>query len=170
MRESLGVHDRIGARLTQNPGATEAGVLTIKGMVDIVLRDVNGRVKERRKAVPNLIVTNGRNGICDQLLASPTIAKPTHMGIGTGTTDPALGQTALVTEIGTRQSINKSRNNNVLTSVATFAAGNGTGAITEAGIFNQSTGGTMYSRITFAVINKGANDTLELTWTWTIGT
>ena len=144
-------------------------VIKVKGLVTAILRDEHGRVKARRKAVANLIVTNGKNGITDQLLASPTITKPTHMGIGTGITAPAAGDTALQTEVGTRQTINKSRNNNTLTSVATFAAGNGTGAITEAGIFTAVTAGTLYSRVTFSVINKGANDSLELTWTWTIG-
>lgn len=145
-------------------------VIKVKGLVTAILRDEYGRVKARRKAVANLIVTNGKNGITDQLLASPTITKPTHMGIGTGTTAPAAGDTALQTEVvGTRQTIGKSRNNNILTSVATFAADNGTGAITEAGIFTAVTAGTLYSRVTFSVINKGANDSLELTWTWTIG-
>ena len=144
-------------------------VIKVKGWVTAILRDEHGRPKARRKAVANLIVTNGKNGITDQLLASPTITKPTHMGIGTGITAPAAGDTALQTEVGTRQTINKSRNNNILTSVATFAAGNGTGAITEAGIFTAVTAGTLYSRVTFSVINKGANDSLELTWTWTIG-
>lgn len=143
--------------------------IRVKGLVTAILRDENGMVKDKRKAVANLIVTNGKNGITDQLLASPTITKPTHMGIGTGITAPAAGDTALQTEVGTRQTINKSRNNNILTSVATFAAGNGTGAIAEAGIFTAVTAGTLYSRVTFSVINKGANDSLELTWTWTIG-
>lgn len=129
----------------------------------------NGELKEERDLGYNLITTNGQNGIADQLLASPTITKPTHMGIGTGTTAPAVGNTALVTEVGTRQSLTKTRSNNVVTNVATFGAGVGTGAITEAGIFTAATAGTMYSRITFSPINKGANDTLELTWTYTIG-
>lgn len=128
-----------------------------------------GQVKEEIDLGYNLITTNGKNGIADQLLASPTITKPTHMGIGTGTTAPAESNTALVTEVGTRVSLTKSRSNNVVTNVASFGAGNGTGAITEAGIFTASTGGTMYSRITFSAINKGSNDTLELTWTYTIG-
>jgi hypothetical protein len=129
----------------------------------------DGMVKEEKDLGYNLIVTNGKNGIADQLLGSPTIAKPSHMGIGTGTTAPAAGDTALVTEVGTRAALTKSRSNNVVTNVGSFAAGNGTGSITEAGIFTASTAGTMYSRITFSAINKGSNDTLELTWTYTIG-
>lgn len=142
--------------------------ISVRGIVCIRLIDEHGQVKEQHEGV-NLITTNGKNGIADQLLAAPTITKPTHMGIGTGTTAAADAQTALVTEIGARAALSKSRSNNVVTNVASFAAGNGTGAITEAGIFTASSAGAMYSRIVFAVINKGASDTLELTWTYTIG-
>lgn len=170
MRERVGVKDQLSARVVSGPVPVEEGALVIQGLVDLVLRDQYGHIKERRQQVVNLIVNNGRYGIADQLLASPTITKPTHMGIGTGSTAPAVGDSALQTEVGTRVTVTKSRANNVVTLVGSFGAGNGTGAITEAGIFTASTGGTLYSRITFSVINKGSNDTLELTWTWTIGT
>ena len=54
--------------------------------------------------------------------------------------------------------------------VATFNPTVGTGAITEAGIFNTVTGGTglMFARTVFPVINKGANDTLTITWKITV--
>jgi len=50
----------------------------------------------------------------------------------------------------------------------TFGAGVGTGAVTEAGIFNASSAGTMLCRTTFSVINKAAADTLGITWTVTV--
>jgi hypothetical protein len=52
--------------------------------------------------------------------------------------------------------------------VATFSAGTGTGAITEAGIFNASSAGTLLCRTVFSVINKGALDTLVITWKVTV--
>ena len=48
------------------------------------------------------------------------------------------------------------------------AATDGTGAITEAGIFNASTGGDMFARTKFAVVNKGAADSMTITWTITV--
>lgn len=140
----------------------------LRGECLMELRDAQGGLKER-KLIRNLIVTVGKQDITEQLLDSPAKAKPSHMGIGTGTVAPAVGDTALGAEIGTRVAVTKSRSSNVLTTSATFAAGNGTGAVTEAGIFNASTTGDLYSRITFSVINKGASDSLTLTWTWTIG-
>lgn len=148
---------------------TSLGCLLIEGRAVLELCGPDGTIRERR-VLENLIVNGGRNGIADQLLATPTIGRPTHMAIGTGTVAPALTDTALGTEVGTRVSATRTRTTNVVTFEATFGAGNGTGAITEAGIFNAATAGTLYSRITFSVINKGASDSLTLTWTWTIGT
>jgi hypothetical protein len=60
---------------------------------------------------------------------------------------------------------------------ATFAAGTGTGAIIEAGIFNVASGpvqgsGTitaaMLCKTSFDVVNKAANDSIAITWTVTI--
>ena len=42
-------------------------------------------------------------------------------------------------------------------------------AIAEAGIFNAGAAGTMLARATFTAINKGASDTLAITWTVTVG-
>jgi hypothetical protein len=51
---------------------------------------------------------------------------------------------------------------------ATFAAGSGTGAIVEYGLYNTNTGGTLFSRNTDNVINKGAADTLTVVYQLTI--
>ena len=47
-------------------------------------------------------------------------------------------------------------------------AGEGTGALTEAGIFNASSSGTMLCRTEFSVVNKGASDSMTITWTVTV--
>lgn len=133
-----------------------------RGEVHLVLRGPDGRVKDERR-FRNLIVTSGKNLLAAILGASGT--KPSHLAVGTGTTAPAAGQTALVSEIGTRVSLTHSNpSSNVWRMVGTFGPGNATGAITEAGLFNASSGGTMFARQTFAVINKDENDSLEITW------
>ena len=43
-----------------------------------------------------------------------------------------------------------------------------TGAITEAGLFNASSSGTMLCRTVFSVVNKGASDAMTITWTVTV--
>lgn len=135
--------------------------------VEVVLRGPDGEIKQR-ETVHNLIVTTGRDSIIDQLLASPGVAKPGWMAIGTGTNAPAAGDTALQTELDRNALTSKTRSGNVVTMVADWAAGDGTGAITEAGIFSATSSGTLYSRATFSVINKAAGDTLQITWTYTL--
>lgn len=160
----LGTSDALGA-------AASKGLLDdtlIRGHVLIELFGEDGQLRDSRE-LGNLIVTVGKNQITDQLLASPAIAKPTHMAVGTGTVAPAAGDTALGTESARVALTSKTRSANVLTMVGDYAAGVATAALTEAGVFNAATTGDMGSRATFAAINKGANDTLKITWTWTIG-
>lgn len=56
-----------------------------------------------------------------------------------------------------------------ITYEVTFAPGEATGSIKEAGIFNDAGLGLgdMLARTTFAVVNKGENDTMTITWTVT---
>jgi hypothetical protein len=135
--------------------------------VKLVLRGPDGEIKQEVEE-SNLIVTVGVNGIVDQLVASPGINKPSHMAIGTGGTSPSAGQTTLTTELDRNALTSKSRSGAVLTMVGDWAAGDGTGAITEAGVFDASSSGNMYSRALFSTINKAAGDTLQITWTYTL--
>jgi hypothetical protein len=143
--------------------------VAVVGSVKLELRDSRGRFKARR-VVHNLIVTVGKNGITEQLLASPSSpGKPTHMAVGTGATAAAAGDTVLVTESARVALTSKTRAANVLTLVGDYAAGTATATLTEAGVFDASSAGNLYSRATFTGIPKGASDTLKVTWTWTIG-
>ena len=94
-----------------------------------------------------------------------------YMAIGTGTTAPATTDTALETEIDRNALDSKTQgtgsDTNKVTYICTWAAGDGTGAITEAGVFNSASAGVMLSRVIFDVKNKGAGDALTLTWTLT---
>jgi hypothetical protein len=129
----------------------------------IELRDGSGNLKDER-FIHNAVTTAGRNGIADQILLSPSLNKPTHMAIGTG----APSGTALGTELDRNALTTKTRSNAVVTMVGDWAAGDGTGAITEAGIFDAASTGNMWCSASFSVINKGASDTLSITWTLTI--
>lgn len=140
----------------------------IVGRAHIELRNAAGELVDERH-VENLITTVGKGGIVDRLLAAPTIAAPTHMAVGTGATAEVVGNTALQTETARVALTSKSRSGNVLTMVGDYAAGVATAALTEAGVLNAASVGDLFSRVTFAVINKGATDTLKITWTYTIG-
>ena len=92
------------------------------------------------------------------------------MAIGTGTTAAALGDTALQTEVARQAFTSSSVSTNVVSLSTTYAAGVGTGALTEAGILsNAVSGGTLLSHVVFSAVNKGALDTLTINWTITVG-
>lgn len=131
--------------------------------VHIVLRDKDGNIKDERN-IHNTVTTAGKNMIADRLLASPTLGVPTHMAIGTGS--PAAN--ALGTELDRNALTSKNRSGAVVTFVADWAAGDGTGAITEAGIFDAASTGNMHMSQSFSVVNKGASDVLSISWTLTV--
>ena len=140
--------------------------LKLKGDVAVVLRDKNGNVKEERK-INNLMVDTGLNFICDRMKDDETAM--THMALGSGTTAPAAGNTALESQLGSREALDSSTvTNNQIVFISSFEAGDSTGAVSEAGIFNAASGGTMLCRVTFSVVNKAADDVLSINWTITL--
>jgi hypothetical protein len=138
----------------------------VSGHLEIVLRGKDGKVKDTRK-VKNLIVTAGVNYIADRM-ADAAEGAMSHMAVGTGSTAAAAGNTTLGTESGRVGLTSTTQTNENVVYVATFPAGTGTGALTEAGILNASSSGTLLCRTVFSVVNKGANDTLQITWTVTV--
>ena len=89
-----------------------------------------------------------------------------HMALGSGTTAAAAGNTALETQLGSREALDSSTvTASSLAYVCTFEAGDATGTVTEAGIFNASSSGPMLCRSVFSAITKGSSDSLNVTWT-----
>lgn len=135
--------------------------LAMKGHLTIAL---NG---EAVQEVPNLVVTTGKNFVASRI-KDTTDAAMSHMAIGSGTTAAAAGDTALGTELDRQALTSTTVTNNTITYVATFGAGDGTGAVTEAGLFNAASGGSLLCRTVFNVVNKGASDSMTITWVVTI--
>ena len=141
--------------------------LKLRGDVAIVLKDKDGNIKESRE-IHNLVVSSGLEFICSRM-AGTSAGVMSHMALGSGTTAAAAGQTDLVSILGSREALDStSASSNTITYVSSFEAGEGTGAVTEAGIFNASSSGTMLCRTVFAVVNKQADDTMSVTWTITL--
>jgi hypothetical protein len=136
-----------------------------KGELQIKLYGPDGKLKQE-KTVHNLVVTTGKTFIAARMVGTPTAMS--HMAIGSGTTDPAVGDTTLQTELGRVSLTSSASAGAVVTYVASFGAGTGTGAVTEAGILNASSAGTLLCRTEFAVVNKGADDSMSITWTITV--
>lgn len=138
--------------------------IKVTGRVTYHLFDAAGNLKDKRQ-VDNLVVTAGKNFLAAWLAAtSQAEAFMKYVALGTGTNSPLAADTTLQTELTTRVSGTVTSSTNVLQNVASFGPGVDTGAITEAGLFSASTSGTMFARQVFAVINKAAGDTLQVTW------
>ena len=141
--------------------------LLATGQVLIQVLDSEGNVKEERK-VKNLVVTTGKTYIAARMQGTSVPTVMGYMAIGTNTTTPAVANTALGTEAGRVALASFTSSGAQVTATATFPAGTGTGAITEAGIFNANSGGTMLCRTTFPVVNKAAGDSIAVTWVVTV--
>ena len=118
----------------------------------------------------NLIVTAGKAWVA-QRMEGVTLGVMTHMGVGTGTTAVVIANTDLETVTGARLALTDSGGivaGAVITFACTYPAGAHTAAITEAGIFTASTSGTMLARTVFTVVNKGALDSMTISWAVTI--
>lgn len=138
------------------------------GKLRIVVQDeATGEVKHDIETT-NLVVDTGLDYIASRMIGT-SAGVMSHMAVGSDDTAAAAGDTALGSQLGSRKSLTSSTaTDNAVEYVATFAAGEGTGAVVEAGIFNAGTAGTMLCRTVFDVINKGASDSMTITWTVTV--
>jgi hypothetical protein len=144
--------------------------LKLSGQVNLVLKDKDGNVKENVE-IKNLVVNAGLAYIASRMTGTSKSVM-SHMGLGSGTTAAAAGQTDLVSILGSREALDSTTisgtNNEKVVYESSFEAGDATGAVTEAGIFNASTSGDMLCRTVFPVVNKAADDTMSVTWTITL--
>jgi hypothetical protein len=141
--------------------------LKLRGDVAIVLKDKDGKVKESRE-INNLVVSAGLTYICSRM-ADASAGVMSHMALGSGTTAAAAGDTDLESILGSREALDSTTaSSNTITYISSFESGEGTGAVTEAGIFNAATSGTMLCHVIFPVVNKQADDTMSVTWTITL--
>lgn len=144
--------------------------LRSRGRLSIVITDQYGQTKEKRE-VDNLVVNAGLAYVISRMVG---VAKAvmSYMAVGSGTATAAAANTDLGNLLGSRKALTSTTisgtNNESVVYVGTFNPGEGTGAITEAGIFNAASSGDMLCRTVFAVVNKAATDTMVITWTITL--
>lgn len=141
--------------------------IKVKGHIKVAIIDKEGN-KKVYVDKDNVVVTVGKVFLAEWLTQA-TQSDPfmSYIGLGTGTDSATSADTTLQTELPTRSQGTLSFVSNSWQNVAEFTAGVDTGTITEAGLFSESSAGTMFARQVFTAIPKGADDTLELTWTVT---
>jgi hypothetical protein len=140
-------------------------VFKISGHWTLELHGPDGELKAK-EAGSNVVCTNGKEFLAN-FLHSAALAPATftmrYVGIGTDSTAETAANTTLGVEIARHTGTVSYVSNQIYQVKATFAAGLGTGAIVEYGLFSSNTAGVMLARDTEAVINKGASDTLTVT-------
>ena len=140
--------------------------LSAKGNVQLEVFDKDGNLKESQE-IKNVVVTVGLGYIASRM-KDATAPAMSHMAVGSGNTAAAAGNTTLETELGRVTLTSTTVSTNTVQYIGDFPAGTGTGAVVEAGVLNASSGGTLLCRTVFSVVNKGASDTLKVTWTITV--
>jgi len=166
MKDGMAINDKI----TFQSGKGFKDNAFLSGFMEAKLFDKFGNLKERRE-VHNTVTTLCHKMAADQLLAAPAVATPGWMELGTGSGQDA-NSTTLATYIAASRTALDSKTrgaNAIITMICTFGAGVGTGAVTEAGIFNVVTQNTtdLLTYADFSVVNKGADDSFVVTWTLT---
>jgi hypothetical protein len=140
-------------------------MINVKGKWFISLFGPKGELKEKHEG-KNVITLNGLSGLVSHLV-SATAAATTftfrYIAIGTDATGEANTDTALGGELTRHTGTVSHGSNGIYRVTATFPSGTGTGAIAEYGVLDSNAAGTLFSRDTEAVVNKGANDDLVVT-------
>lgn len=144
----------------------QSNAFKARGRLTIEQFDVDGNLLDSQ-SVTNVVVDDGLDYIASRM-KDATATAMSHMAVGSGTTAAAAGDSTLGTELGRVALTSTTVASNAITYVGDFPAGTGTGAVTEAGIFNASSSGTLLCRTVFSVVNKAAADTLKVTWTLTV--
>jgi hypothetical protein len=138
-----------------------------KGTLQILLTGPDGVIKTNHN-VDNLVVTTGKQWLAARMYDSATPNEMSHMAVGTDNTAADVSDTTLAVEAARVALTSTTVSTNTTQYLAAFPAGTGTGALVEAGILNAGSAGTLLCRTVFPVVNKGADDTLSITWTITI--
>jgi len=147
------------------------GKVSLRGELEIIVRDKNGRIKKYLKK-KNVITNVGKAQVAG--LINGVVTTPfKYIAIGTGTTSPSANNTALENEIArkagstSRSSTNVSNDTAVVEATFSSADGlSGSHNVSESGLFDAASGGHMLARQTFTAIpvNWSGGDTLTIRW------
>lgn len=126
--------------------------------------------------ISNLVTNAGMAGVASRINGDGAAAAFTYIAIGTGTTAANATDTTLQTEIttngGERAAATASRTttdvtNDTATLVHTFTF-TGSFAVTESGVLNAASTGTLLARQVFSAINVVSGDSLQITWNFDV--
>lgn len=152
-------------------GQVKSGILNYLAAYGIRISYITGNwMGHARRS--NLVTDAGKAGVASRINGSGAEAAFTYIAVGTGATAAAAGDTALQTETSTsglsRVNATASRvttdvTNDTARLTNTFTV-TGTVAVTESGVLNAASVGTLLCRQVFSAINVVNGDSLQITW------
>lgn len=138
-----------------------------------VLEQFDGAGKLIDKRVSFNTLTQLHDALMADRISGGSDAVVAYMGIGTGTGGKTTASVALEAQVHRKvlDSISQGSgaDDNDVVYICTFAAGEGTGALVEAGLFIGAADNTLQAYQDFAVVNKAAAHNLVFTWTISYG-
>ena len=168
---SLWEEFKLKLRVLQAAGAAFilGGDITPTGRLFAAVIHKDGSREELGLICTKVVTDAGVAYIVDSFQNLVELENMRYHASGTGVTAEAASQTALVTEVATRQSgtLTEGASANIFRTVGTITYA-GAFAITEHGIFSAASAGTLLDRSVFAAINVVASDAIQFTYELTM--
>ncbi len=167
MKEKMRITDKIKLKLRRKKKMEDR--ITLKGDVVLELRKKDGSVIEKEE-LTNLIVSLGKERVARLIGGVGSgVTAFTHIAIGEGIVAPDVGDTALGTERERESAIIAYEASYKCVFDHTFTFGSGVSySITEAGVLDQASGGTLLDRFTFSAKNVDSDTDLYVKITITV--
>ena len=155
----------------KNNITNDKGRFRIKENVTISAFDIYGNLKDQR-IISNLVTNAGFAGMASRCNGDGAEAVFTYIAVGTGATAANVTDTTLETETaasglsraaGTASRKTTDVTNDTASLTKTFTV-TGTVAVTESGVLNASSAGTLLSHQVFTAVNVVDGDSLQITW------
>jgi hypothetical protein len=152
-------------------GQVKQGALNYLAAYGLRLPYITGVWSDKR-LVSNLITTVGKALVAGRINGSGSPAAATYIAVGTGTTAANVADTTLETEItdsgleraaATASLEDTDTTDDTARLTKTFTV-TGTKAVTESGVLNAASSGTLLARQVFSAVNVVNGDTLAVTW------
>lgn len=152
-------------------GEVKPGVLNHLAAYGLRIPFLTGFWSDSR-IIANGMTNAGFAGVASRINGSGAEAAFTYIAVGTGTNAFSAADTTLQTELGasglsraaaTASRVTTTQTNDTAQLVLTYTV-SGTAAVTESGVLNAASTGTLLCRQTFSAINVVSGDSLQITW------
>ena len=163
-------------KLGKNPGLKEDSL--INGYVTVIKNAGKPDEQVLCKDKHNLLTTDGRDFFHAQVYTNTSAGTraANFIALTTDSSGADAGDTTLPSEIttgglarGLADTITHNNDSNVTTLVKTFTATATHTAVQMSGTFNAASGATLAHEATFTAVTLVSSDTLQVTWTLTLG-